>query len=91
MSDHPAPLNSAEVRTFDWNDRATIRAKDGGGGLFDGLMALHHGTLAQMVAIVAGLPTAARERLVIQKAGDHQLDLAEILALACRSDFPARG
>jgi hypothetical protein len=33
-------------------------------------------------------PPADRDRFVIQKAGDHRLERAEIEALAARKDFP---
>ena len=91
MSDHPATFNHAHPNGFDWNDHATIHLIADGGGLFDGLNAIHRGTLAQMVRLFAALPEGERANLVIQKEGDHRLSLCEALALARRSDFPAHG
>jgi hypothetical protein len=90
MTDHPTTFRAAMPHSdrIDWDDRASIHLADDGQGLFDGLKALHRGTLAQMVAMVAAMPEDERVRYVIQKAGDHQLGPAEIMALAGRSDFP---
>ena len=73
-----------------WDDHATVHRKDDGQGLFDGLKSLHRGTLAEMVALVSRMPGDQRDKYVIQKAGDHRLDTAEIMALAARKDFPSQ-
>ncbi|MBC7160017.1 MAG: hypothetical protein H5U21_08220 [Porphyrobacter sp.] len=90
MTDHPSTIRAAMPHSdrIDWDDHASIHLADDGQGLFDGLKALHRGTLAQMVAMVAAMPDDERVRYVIQKAGDRRLEAAEIMALAGRSDFP---
>jgi hypothetical protein len=90
MTDHPSTIRAADTHTggVDWNDHATVHLAHDGQGLFDGLKALHRGTLAQMVGMVSRMPEGERERYVIQKAGDHKMGIGEIMALAGREDFP---
>ena len=89
---HPSTYKA--VRTHNegiaWDDHATVHLKDDGRGLFDSFKALHRGTLAQMVALVARMPEGEREKYAIQKAGDHRMGVSEIMALADRPDFPLK-
>ena len=88
---HPSTFKAVRTNPdgIAWDDHATIHEKGDGQGLFDALKSLHSGSLAQMVARVSRMPEDERGKYVIQKAGDHQLDTAEIMALAEREDFPA--
>jgi len=90
MTDHPSTFNAADTQPhgIDWDDHATIHLANDGQGLFDGLKAIHSGTLAQMVAMIRNMPEEDRAKYVIQKAGDRKLGTSEILALAEREDFP---
>ena len=90
MTDHPSTFNGGDVHTgnVDWDDYATLHLKEGGDGLLSGLKAIESGTLAQMIARVVRMPAEERGRYVIEKAGDHRLSTAEIMALAARTDFP---
>ena len=90
MADHPTTFGAgpSEPARIDWDDRASIHRKDDGGGVLDGMKALHRGTLAEMVALVRNMPESERGDYVIEKAGDHRLDTSEIMALAEREDFP---
>lgn len=90
MTDHPSTFQGEGGSSggVDWDDGATIHKKGDGQGVLDSLKALHHGTLAEMVAMVSRMPESEREGLVIQKAGDHMLGTSEIMALAARDDFP---
>ena len=90
MTDHPSTYKAAETHEegVQWDDRAAIHAADDGEGLLDGAKGLRDGTLAQMVAQVMTYPPERRSDFVIEKAGDHRLERAEIEALAARSDFP---
>jgi hypothetical protein len=71
-----------------WNDPASLHRRDDGGGLLFELKAMRRGTLAELVRFVRTLPEAERKHYVIEKAGDHRLDHAEIRWLAERPDFP---
>ena len=90
---HPSTFKAVRTTSdgIEWTDHATIHEKDDGQGLFDAFKSLHSGSLAQMVRMVSQMPEGEREKYVIQKAGDHQLGTAEIMALAGRDDFPAQG
>ncbi|RKF23124.1 hypothetical protein D6851_01105 [Altericroceibacterium spongiae] len=90
MTDHPSTYNGGAGATgeIDWDDRASIHLKDDGRGLLDSMKGLYRGTLAEMVRHVMQMPETERGNYVIQKAGDHRLDLHEIAALAARPDFP---
>jgi hypothetical protein len=92
MTDHPSTFRAAETGSsgIDWDDRAAIHRRGDGQGLLDGMKALNRGTLAEMVQMIADMPEDERGDYVIQKAGDHKLDTAEIMALAAREDFPGR-
>ncbi|WP_225206337.1 hypothetical protein [Novosphingobium huizhouense] len=72
-----------------WNDHATVLRREAADGVFHGFAALHSGTFAAMVRLVARMPEHEREGLVIEKSGDRQYGPGEILALARRNDFPA--
>ncbi len=72
-----------------WNNAASLHRR-GDGGVLNAFRMIRQGTLAQMVQHVAGLPEAERSQYEIVKEGDHRLELAEIMALATRPDFPGR-
>jgi len=90
MADHPTTFHAepAEPERIEWEDRASIHRKDDGDGLLDAMKGLHRGTLAEMVAMIRYMPAEERGDFVIEKAGDHQLGIDEIMALAERDDFP---
>lgn len=90
MNDSPTTFHgeSADNQAVEWEDHATIHANHDGQGIFDGMKAIHRGTLAQMVAQIAAMPEEERKKFVIQKAGDQKLEADEIMVLAGRSDFP---
>lgn len=90
MTDHPSTFKAAETHQegIQWDDRASIHTAHDGQGILDGAKGLRRGTLAEMVAEVMAYPPERRGDFVIQKAGDHKLERAEIEALAARSDFP---
>lgn len=90
MTDHPSTFKAVKTHEegIAWDDRASIHRADDGGGVLDGAKGLRRGTLAEMIAQVMAYPPERRGDFVIQKAGDHRLEQAEIEALAARSDFP---
>lgn len=90
MTDHPSTFRggTTDSSTLDWQDGAAIHLKTQADGVLHGMGAIHHGTLAQMVAMIANMPPEKRSDYVIEKAGDHRLDTAEIMDLAGRADFP---
>jgi len=90
MTDHPSTFQgeSGASDGIDWDDHATVHSVSDGQGVLDPLKSLHRGTLAEMVALVSRMPAEERAGLAIQKAGDHLLGPAEIMALAARDDFP---
>lgn len=90
MTDHPSTFHAdpENVGRIDWDDRASLRRKDDGGGVLHGSKSLRQGTLAELVRHVHMLPEEERGQYEIQKAGDSRLDTAEIEALAARDDFP---
>lgn len=90
MPDHPTtfraePGDSSEVA---WQDMASIRRREDGGGVLHAMKTIHRGTLAEMVAMIRNMPAEERGEFVIQKAGDRVLGPGEIMALAERKDFP---
>ena len=90
MTDHPSTFHAdpENIGKIDWDDRASLHRKDDGAGVLDAGNALRRGTLTEMIRHVTLLPAEERSHYVIQKAGDHRLELAEIEALAQRDDFP---
>lgn len=90
MTDHPSTFKADDTHRegVQWDDHAELHSADDGQGLFDGGKGLGSGTLAAMVSRVMAYPPEERGRFVIQKAGDHRLERAEIEALAARKDFP---
>jgi len=80
----------ARLPSVHWEDYAELHRQEDGGGLLSELKALRHGTLAEMVSHVALLPEGERNHYAIVKAGDHRLEVGEIMALAQRPDFPLR-
>ncbi|MGE3693319.1 MAG: hypothetical protein AB7F98_18235 [Novosphingobium sp.] len=71
-----------------WDDAAALHRRDDGGGLLYDMKAVHRGTLAEVVRHFMLLPEADRRSYVIEKAGDHRLDWAEVAELAARPDYP---
>lgn len=90
MTDHPSTFGADDTHQegIQWDDRASLHRHPDGQGLLDGAKGIRRGTLAEMVSHVAALPPEDQKHYVIQKAGDHQLRHAEIMALASRPDFP---
>ena len=90
MTDHPSTFKADDTHHegVQWSDRATIHEADEGQGVFDGDNGLGSGTLAEMIAQFMAYPPERRRQLVIEKAGDHRLELAEIEALAALPDYP---
>lgn len=80
--------NSANSTHVEWNDFSELHEKSDGGGLFSGLKAIRQGTLAELVHFVVSLPEDEQAQYVIDKAGDHRLEIGEILRLARRPDYP---
>lgn len=90
MTDHPSTFRGGTTGgegAIEWEDRATIQVRDTSQGLFAD-NALHRGTMAEMVALMAAMPEDLRADYVIEKAGDRQYEPAEIMELAARPDFP---
>lgn len=79
---------AADAAAF-WADHASVLRREAADGVFHGFAALHSGSFAEMVRLVALMPERERATLVIEKAGDRQYSPAEIMALARRMDFPA--
>lgn len=73
---------------IDWDDPSSLHRSDDGGGLLNGLKAIRHGGLAELIRYVIALPETERHRYVIDKSGDHRLTTGEIMALSRRPDFP---
>ena len=89
---HPSTFKAVctQSKGIAWDDHASVHRRGDGRGVFSSMKGLHRGTLAEMVALVSRMPESERGQYVIQKAGDHRLDTAEIMALARREDFPHR-
>ncbi len=89
MSDHPTTFAAepSSGESFGWDDRATLHRRDDGGLLHD-FRSRREGTFAELVRFVAALPEEDRAGYVIDKAGDREFELAEIMGLARRVDFP---
>ena len=81
-------LSSGSLPPVEWSDHSELHRKDDGGGILSSFKAVRQGTLAQMVKFVASLPEEERGDYVIEKSGDHRLELIEIMALASRPDLP---
>lgn len=79
---------SGNTRADFWTDHATVVRRDAAGTVLHGFAALHAGTLAQMVRLVAGLSDDERAGLVIEKAWDRSYGPHEVMELARRADFP---
>ncbi|WP_126172544.1 hypothetical protein [Altericroceibacterium xinjiangense] len=92
MTDHPSTYKAVDTNPhgIEWEDHAMLHLKGEADGLFNGMKTIGRGTLAEMVARVSRMPEGERERYVIEKAGDHELGTAEIMALAARDDFPGK-
>lgn len=90
MTDHPSTFKAqcTDSGGFDWDHHASVHRRGEGQGLFYGMKGLHHGTVAEMVALVSRMREGEREQYVIVKSGDHTLETGEIMALAARKDFP---
>ncbi len=80
--------DSANPAHIEWNDLAELHEKDDGGGILSGLKGIRQATLAELVRYIAQLPEAEREQYVIYKAGDHRLEIGEIMLLSRRPDLP---
>lgn len=78
----------ADMASF-WSAHATVLRAEAADGIFHGFAALHSGTFAEMVRLVALMPEDQRASLVIEKSGDRQYSPAEIMELYDRSDRPA--
>lgn len=71
-----------------WNVHATIVTREAAGGLLHGFAALHSGSFAQMVGLLARRPEADRADLVIERSGDRNYGPEEALELYGREDYP---
>ncbi len=89
MSHTPATFGGEPARGpgVDWDDAATLHRADDA-GVLSALSALRSGTLADLVRHVALLSEATRAAYVIQRLGDHRLEVSEIMELYARADFP---
>lgn len=76
------------TKAIDWQQNVALHLANDGGGLFDGVKTLRHGTLADLVRYIALLEPAERERYEIERTGDHRMKVAEIMELYARDDFP---
>ena len=91
MSDHPTTTQGEPADSgFRWDDHAALhRRLDGSkSNMLRGFNVIRDGSFADMVRFVTALPDADRQGLVIQKSGDRLFELAEILSLGRRDDFP---
>jgi len=89
MSHSPATFGGEAARGpgVEWDDAATLHRADDA-GVLSALTALRAGTLAELVRHVALLGESERGAYVIQRLGDHRLEVKEILELYARPDFP---
>lgn len=89
MSSSPSTFKGGPVHAgIDWDDPSSLHRGDDGGGLLNGMKAVRHGGLAELIRFVLTLPESEQGRYVIDKSGDHRLRIGEILALSRRPDFP---
>lgn len=90
MSQHPTTFagENPHDEGAGWNDCATLHRLDGGGGLLHAFKSIRKGTLAELARFVSTLPESERPHYMIEKAGDRQYHLREIMALVRRPDFP---
>lgn len=70
-----------------WDDHAIIR-RIGSSGVFHDFKALHQGTFAEMVGMVARMSANERAGLVVEKAGDREFGPEEVLRLYRSPGFP---
>ncbi|KKC26317.1 hypothetical protein [Sphingomonas sp. SRS2] len=78
------------MKDINWDAPAQLHERsDGGSDMFYDFKTLKSGPLAELVAHVMALPTAERERVVIDAAGIGSINVQDIAGLAERSDFPA--
>ncbi|MEZ5708860.1 MAG: hypothetical protein R3E02_05675 [Blastomonas sp.] len=74
---------------INWNASATVHARDDAGSdMYFDFRTEKHGTLAEMVAYVMALPHEQSARLVIDIASGGTVNMAQIVAMAQRSDYP---
>ena len=89
MSHSPSTFGGESARGpgVDWDDAATLH-RAGDAGVLSGLSAARQGKLSDLVRYVALLPADQRSAYVIERLGDHRLDVAEIMELYARPNFP---
>jgi hypothetical protein len=92
MSHTPSTFGGEAARGpgVDWDDAAVLH-RAGDAGVLSGLSAVRKGSLADLVRYVALLPEGDRAAYVIERVGDHRFEVAEILELYGRADFPHAG
>lgn len=74
---------------IDWTAAATVHERDDAGSdKFVEFNELAKGTLAEMVRFVCGMPVEERARVVLDASGHQTMVVADVTALAKRSDFP---
>ncbi|QPD00165.1 MULTISPECIES: hypothetical protein [Qipengyuania] len=91
MTDHPSTFNATDCHRegIQWDARASLHREGAGSGLFEGAKGLRSGSFAELVHHIMLMPERDRDRYYIEKHGDREFHLPEILALASRDDFPA--
>jgi hypothetical protein len=72
----------------DWNAQAALHLAADGGGLLDGLKAIRHAPLADLVRYIALLAPEKRGEYEIELTGNHRMKAKEIMGLYARKDFP---
>lgn len=77
------------MRSVDWNAKATLQQRDDAGSdMFVAFDTIGEGALADMVAHVLRMPAGERARVVLDVQGMGMLDVARIVELGGRADFP---
>ena len=84
-SDDDGLSDEAEINTHGTDPN---NADTDGDGLLDGAKGLRSGTFAELVRHMMLLPADERKDYYIEKAGDREYHVDEIVSLSKRDDFP---
>ena len=90
MTDHPSTYkgDATQHKGIQWDDRAALHRKGDGDGVLDGAKGLRSGTFAELIRHVMLLPEAERSDYYIEKLGDREYHIEEIVDLSRSDGFP---
>ncbi|AXK42712.1 hypothetical protein [Erythrobacter aureus] len=90
MTDHPSTFKGdpSHSEGIEWDDRASLHRTGDGDGVLDAAKGLRSGTFADLIRHVMLMPAEERGDYYIEKAGDREYHVDEIVSLSKRDDFP---